>query len=224
MKKALEVAEKCLIELSTNKVSHGQGICYLLEEALLASGASSAECYFIEFSLKGIMRSWDRFSGSLTYPVPSTKAGMSASDAYSTYQLWGRSRYGDYRRELAKYAAERMASHSEYFSSNSFWRSFSNDLERLLATPISELGDSGICSHAEGVRARATVMVSALCYYERFLRSIDFPVRHLFTGDPAEAFANGALWEGEYGYCRRVLLTRILEAAKEGCELTALID
>jgi hypothetical protein len=67
-------------------------------------------------------------------------------------------------------------------------------------------------------------MVSASCYYESTLRSLDFPVRHLFIGDPAEAFANGALWEGDYGYWRKALLTRILEAAKEGCELTAPMD
>jgi hypothetical protein len=225
MKKALEVAEKCLRELSTNRVSHGRGICYLVEDALYASGASSAECYFIGFLLKGIMASWHRFSGNFLFPVPSTNAKKSASEAYSDYQLWGCSHYGNYRRELAKYTADRLSTHSEYFSSNSFWVSFLNDLDWMLAVPSHELGDRGVCRliwrGEEGTRARYVVLIGSLHCYDYYSGDLHFPVAHPSVKDPLKAFEENELWEGEYGRRRIVLLLKMREFVNKGCELTA---
>jgi hypothetical protein len=225
MKKALEVAEKCLIELSTNRVSHDQGIYYLVEDALDASGASRAERAFIGFLMKGLMASWHRFSGSFFFPVPSTKSGKSADEAYSDYQLWGRSRYGDYRRELAKHTADRLSTHYEYFSSNSFWVSFSNDLDWMLSVPSHELGDKGVCRliwrGEKGTRARYVVLIGSLHCYDYYSGDLHFPVAHPSVKDPLKAFEEYELWEGEYGSRRIVLLLKMREFVNKGCELTA---
>lgn len=66
----------------------------------------------LSFEVRVIMNTWPKFSGSKMYPVPHAELGPSSAFLLLD-DLWGPDQYGNDRREMCRFIADKLVEASE---------------------------------------------------------------------------------------------------------------
>lgn len=85
------------------------GICISVDEVMYINGVPMCDSTHARARRKEIFRTWPKFSGTLSYPVPSTNPELSAEACFHfTSDKWS-GEYGQLRRELLDYLIEELS-------------------------------------------------------------------------------------------------------------------